>query len=72
MENFIVHNNKVKTKIKVNGPFVWTQGKLNEEIEKGTKISLSSKFGFNVFRSDQEEKIKKTNNNFGFKIEHWN
>ncbi|MDY4078599.1 MAG: site-specific DNA-methyltransferase [Clostridium sp.] len=59
MENFIVHNNKVKTKIKVNGPFVWTQGKLNEEIEKGTKISLSSKFGFNVFRSDQEEKIKR-------------
>lgn len=59
IEDFNVKNNNVNNEIKVKGPFVWTQNKLNEEIEKGTKVSLSSKFGFNVFRSNQAEKTKR-------------
>jgi adenine-specific DNA-methyltransferase len=38
---------------------VWTQAKLDAEVKKGTIINLSSKFGFNVLRSDQTDKIKR-------------
>ncbi len=56
--DIIIKNNLVINQITVTGPFVWTQLKLNEELELGTRVSLSSKFGFNVFRADQSEKIK--------------
>lgn len=53
-------NNKIITnEIIVNGPFVWTQKKLDEEVRLGSIVSLSIKFGFNVLRSDQTKKIKR-------------
>lgn len=42
----------------VDGPFVWTQAKLTDELRLGTTVHLSSKFGFNVGRHDQGEKFK--------------
>ncbi|MDK2852407.1 MAG: adenine-specific DNA-methyltransferase [Proteiniphilum sp.] len=58
-KKFEVKNNKVISGLSVNGPFVWTQAKLDAEVKKGTIINLSSKFGFNVLRSDQTDKIKR-------------
>ncbi|WP_416198344.1 MAG: Adenine specific DNA methylase Mod [Sporanaerobacter sp.] len=59
LNDFAVKDGIITNDIIVKGPFVWTQEKLNYELKIGTKISLSSKFGFNVFRSNQEEKIKR-------------
>ena len=56
---FIVKDGIVITECQANGPFTWTQPKLDEELKLGTKVFLSSKFGFNVLRSDQSEKIKR-------------
>ena len=58
-EKFYVENGIVVNECVAKGPFTWTQPKLDDEISKGTKIFLSSKFGFNVLKSDQEEKIKR-------------
>ncbi|NLW52832.1 MAG: site-specific DNA-methyltransferase, partial [Tissierellia bacterium] len=58
-KDIIVSNGIVNTEIVVDGPFVWTQSKLDEELMNGTIANLSSKFGFNVLRSDQSEKIKR-------------
>lgn len=58
-EEFKVKDNIVITKCIAEGPFIWTQGKLDEEIRLGSKIFLSSQFGFNVLRSDQDDKIKR-------------
>lgn len=58
-DEFEVKQNKVITDCTVVGPFVWTQQKLDEEIKKGTLIHLSSRFGFNVLRSNQADKIKR-------------
>lgn len=59
LNNFNVRKGIVIDKLKVNGPFVWTQNKLNEELDLGTRVSLSSKFGFNVLRSNQSDKVKR-------------
>lgn len=59
LEPFIVKNGLVISKITANGPFVWTQSKLDEELKLGTSVSLSSKFGFNVLKFDQESKVKR-------------
>lgn len=56
---FEVKSGKIITELNVNGPFVWGQDKLNEEINNGTEVYLSSKFGFNVLRFDQADKIKR-------------
>jgi len=56
---FVVEDGVIKTKLLVEGPFVWGQDKLDEEIKLGTIVKLSTKFGFNVLRSDQSEKIKR-------------
>lgn len=58
-EDFYSENGIIKTSIIAEGPFVWTQAKLDEEIAFGTTIYLSSKFGFNVLRANQESKIKR-------------
>ena len=58
-EKFYVENGIIVNECVAKGPFTWTQPKLDDEISKGTKIFLSSKFGFNVLKSDQEEKIKR-------------
>ncbi len=58
-EDFEVSTGKVINPITVIGPFVWSQKMLASEIEAGTEIHLSSKFGFNVLRHDQDKKIKR-------------
>ncbi len=58
-DGFIVKQGVIITPCVVNGPFIWTQDKLNEELKLGTKVYLSSKYGFNVLRSNQDEKIKR-------------
>ena len=57
--DIIVSNGVVKSEILVEGPFVWTQTKLDKELKIGTIANLSSKFGFNVLRANQSEKIKR-------------
>ncbi len=59
LEAAVVASGLVAHPFSVRGPFVWTQAKLDEELAAGTRISLSSKFGFNVFRHDQSEKFKR-------------
>lgn len=56
---FTVQNGIVITECIVDGPFIWTQPKLDEELSHGTQVFLSSKFGFNVLRYNQGEKIKR-------------
>jgi len=58
-DEFVVEQGIITTSCIVNGPFIWTQDKLNEELRLGTKVYLSSKYGFNVLRSNQDEKIKR-------------
>ena len=58
-EQFTVESGLVVSQCRADGPFVWTQAKLDEELALGTKIFLSSQFGFNVLRSDQATKIKR-------------
>ena len=58
-EKFIVESGLVVSQCRVNGPFVWTQTKLDEELALGTKPFLSTQFGFNVLRADQATKIKR-------------
>lgn len=55
---FVVKEGVVLNELKTEARYVWTQEFLNEEIIKGTDIFLSTKFGFNVLRHDQEEKTK--------------
>lgn len=58
LNDFEVKNNIVVTKIEMQGNFVWTQEFLDSELSQGTRISLSTKFGFNVLRHNQGEKFK--------------
>ena len=51
-DDFIVSNLTIK------GRFVWVQDFLDKEIANGSRISLSNKYGFNVLRYNQDEKIK--------------
>ncbi|MBN2570825.1 MAG: site-specific DNA-methyltransferase [Ignavibacteriales bacterium] len=57
-DSFVIKNGYVITDLNVEGPFVWVQKKLNEELKNGTIPALSQKFGFNVLRNDQEDKTK--------------
>ncbi|WP_447411090.1 site-specific DNA-methyltransferase [Clostridium perfringens] len=57
--DFEVKNNIIITEVNAKGPFIWTQTKLDQELKLGTRVALSSKFGFNVFRSNQSDKIKR-------------
>lgn len=59
LDDFTIEGGMVTNSVRVSGPFVWTQAKLDDEIKAGTKFSLSNKFGFNVFRSDQLDKVKR-------------
>ena len=58
LNDFIVENSIIKNKLSVDGHFTWQQSYLDNEIKMGTEITLSSKFGFNVLRFDQDKKIK--------------
>lgn len=59
LDDFHVKEKRIINDFRVRGPFVWTQAKLNRELALGTRISLSSRFGFNVFRFDQKHKVKR-------------
>lgn len=56
---FTVRDGVVTTEIAVEGPFVWSQEKLDEELSLGTIPLLSRQYGFNVIRHDQAEKFKR-------------
>ncbi len=55
----IVKSGIVINEIRVKGRFVWSQDMINNELDLGTRISLSGKFGFNVLRYDQADKFKR-------------
>ncbi len=55
---FEVKNSIVISELRTSANYVWTQDFLNEELGKGTEVYLSTKYGFNVLRHNQEEKIK--------------
>lgn len=55
---FEVKDGFVVSKLTVKGRFVWIQEFLDKEIANGSRISLSSRYGFNVLRYNQDEKIK--------------
>lgn len=56
--DFTVKNSIVITELKTEARFTWTQIFLDNQIEKGSKIALSNKFGFNVLKYDQNSRIK--------------
>lgn len=57
--DFYVENGKIVNSLDVYGPFVWVQKKLDEELGMGTRVSVSSKWGFNALRSNQTDKVKR-------------
>ena len=57
--DFYVKDGKIVSELDVEGPFVWIQKKLDDELELGTRVALSTKFGFNALRSNQADKIKR-------------
>lgn len=58
LNDFEIKKGKVTSQIQVQGRFVWSQDFLDTELENGTRISLSNKFGFNVLRYNQDSKTK--------------
>jgi len=69
LEDFYVHDRKVSSQLLIRGPFVWTQPKLDDETKQGTRVALSSRYGINVLRSDQSEKIKRPTTILDSKLE---
>ena len=59
LKSFVVRDGKIITGVEVEGPFVWTQNKLDDELRLGTVAMLSKKYGFNVLRHDQSKKFKR-------------
>ena len=59
LESFTVVDSVVTTAIRATGPFVWQQVKLDKEIDSGSQVWLSKRFGFNVLRSGQDKRIKR-------------
>src|SRR5690606_1745972 len=55
---FVVHEGEVTSALIVEGRFVWTQEKLDKELEQGSTVELSTRFGLNSGRHDQAEKTK--------------
>ncbi len=58
LKDFEVKDGFIHTELKVKGRFVWTQSFLDKEIANKTEIHLSKKFGFNVLRYNQQNKVK--------------
>jgi adenine-specific DNA-methyltransferase len=59
LKEFEVKDRIVITPLELRGPFVWEQEFLDEEIKNGSQISISTKYGFNSLRHNQEGKIKR-------------
>ena len=58
MKEFTVRNGRITTQLKVKGRFTWLQDMLDDELKKGSRPDLSTQFGFNVYRHDEEGKFK--------------
>ena len=58
LEPFDVEEGIVISQFVCRGNFVWSQAFLEGELSLGTRVSLSSLFGFNVLRHNQAEKVK--------------
>ena len=58
LEDFEVKDGVVITYLKTKARYVWTQDFLNNEVQSGSQVALSSKYGFNVLRFNQDEKFK--------------
>lgn len=58
LDPFVVDGGVVAGDMAIEGRFVWTQDKLDDDLEKGSTIELSKKFGLNAGRHDQAEKTK--------------
>lgn len=58
IEDFEVKDGVVITDLKTKARYVWTQDFLNNEVQNGSQVALSSKYGFNVLRFNQDEKFK--------------
>ena len=57
-EKIHVKDGIVQNALQLKGPFVWGQGKLDDELKKGSQVVLSQRFGLNVHRHDQSSKFK--------------
>jgi site-specific DNA-methyltransferase (adenine-specific)/adenine-specific DNA-methyltransferase len=55
---FTAKGGVIQDQMTIEGRFVWTQGKVDEELSLGSTIELSRKFGLNSARHDQAEKTK--------------
>ena len=55
---FNIKDGIVIDELKTKARYTWSQEFLNKEIESGSIVNLSTKFGFNVLRSGQEDRIK--------------
>ena len=58
LHSFSVVGGRVTEELRVRGPFVWGQEYLGAALSQGARVSLSSKFGFNVLKGDQAERFK--------------
>lgn len=55
---FNIKDGVVTDELRTKARYTWSQEFLNKEIESGSIVNLSTKFGFNVLRSGQEDRIK--------------
>ncbi len=59
LNDVIVENGKIKSQMKIKGPFIWTQAKVDEQIEKGAKFVVNTEnFQIRCFKINDENKYK--------------
>jgi len=58
LKKFKVKNGVITTQLKVKGRFTWTQEFLDNELQMGSRPELSSQYGLNTYRHDEEGKFK--------------
>lgn len=58
LNDFVVKDSIVIGVLKTKARYIWSQDFLNNELTQGTQVALSTKYGFNVLRHNQEEKFK--------------
>ncbi len=58
LNDFEVKDGIILTVLDTKARYVWGQEFLDNELLQGTRVELSSKYGFNVLRHNQDEKYK--------------
>lgn len=58
LNDFNVEKGIIIDDLMVEAKFTWQQSFLDNELNNGTRVYLSNKFGFNVLRYNQKDKIK--------------